>query len=169
MITLPTASLVLLVGPSGVGKTTFARRWFDAGAVVSSDDFRKLVADDETDQDATADAFEVLHLVTAKRVGRRLTTVVDATNLKPEDRARSLDLAGEHGVAASAIVFDLPLDTCLSQNQGRLRRVPEEVVREHHLLVQAAVIDLAHEDFASVFRLTSHAEVDEAVVRWAAD
>jgi protein phosphatase len=60
-ISIPELSLVLLVGPSGSGKSTFARKHFLATEVVSSDFCRALVSDDENDQSATSDAFDVLH------------------------------------------------------------------------------------------------------------
>src|SRR3954463_1460318 len=65
-ITIPELSLVLLVGPSGAGKSTFARKHFKPTEVLSSDYFRGLVCDDETNQAASKDAFETLHFVAAR-------------------------------------------------------------------------------------------------------
>ena len=76
-ITIPELSLVVLVGPSGCGKSTFARRHFKPTEVLSSDYCRGLVSDDENDQSATKDAFEVLHFVAAKRLRAGKLTVVD--------------------------------------------------------------------------------------------
>ena len=39
-IRLPDPCLVVLVGPAGAGKSTWARRWFDRAAIVSWDDLR---------------------------------------------------------------------------------------------------------------------------------
>ena len=85
-LTLPEFSLVLLVGPSGSGKSTFARRHFLATEIVSSDVCRGLVGDDANDQTATGDAFALLHATLELRLKRRRLTVVDATNVRPEDR-----------------------------------------------------------------------------------
>jgi protein phosphatase len=52
-IDLPQLSLVVLMGASGSGKSSFAHRHFKATEVLSSDAFRALVADDENDQSAT--------------------------------------------------------------------------------------------------------------------
>jgi predicted kinase len=60
-VTVPAMGLVVLVGVSGSGKSTFARTHFRPTEVVSSDFCRGLVADDENDQSATPDAFDVLH------------------------------------------------------------------------------------------------------------
>ena len=83
-ITIPELSLILLVGPSGCGKSTFARQHFKPTEVVSSDFFRGMVCDDENNQAASKDAFELLHLAAAKRLAARRFTVIDATNVRAE-------------------------------------------------------------------------------------
>src|SRR5436853_7155005 len=90
---VPELSLVVLVGPAGCGKSTFARKHFRPTEVLSSDFFRGLVRDDESDQSASRDAFDVLHLVAAKRLAARRFTVIDATNLKPDSRRPMPSLA----------------------------------------------------------------------------
>ena len=59
---------MVLVGVSGSGKSTFARRHFAPTEVLSSDAFRGLVGDDENDQSATAAAFDALHYIAGKRL-----------------------------------------------------------------------------------------------------
>ncbi len=82
-IKIPKLSLVVLVGPSGSGKSTFARKHFLPSEVLSSDYCRGLVSDDENDQSATTDAFDVLHFIAAKRLTRGHLVVIDATNVQP--------------------------------------------------------------------------------------
>ncbi len=107
-LTIPELSLVVLIGPSGSGKSTFARSHFKTTEVLSSDFCRGLVSDDENDQHATNDAFEVLHFVAAKRLAAGKLTVVDATNVQLEDRKPLLALAREYHFMPVAIVFNLP-------------------------------------------------------------
>jgi len=59
-LTIPELSFVVLIGVSGSGKSTFARKHFKPTEVLSSDYCRGLVSDDENSQAATKDAFEVL-------------------------------------------------------------------------------------------------------------
>src|SRR5215212_4966367 len=111
-LAIPELSLVLLVGPSGCGKSTFARKHFKPTEVLSSDHYRAVVSDDETDQSATADAFDVLHVIAGRRLARGRLTVVDATNVQPMARKALVELARKHYVHVAAIVFDLPDEVC---------------------------------------------------------
>src|SRR5437762_13802200 len=107
-LTIPKLSLVLLVGASGSGKSTFARKHFLGSEVLSSDFCRGLVSDDENSQAATKDAFEVLHFIARKRLAAGKLTVVDATNVQPESRKPLVALAREFHCLPVALVFDLP-------------------------------------------------------------
>ena len=118
-ITIPELSLVILVGPSGCGKSSFGRKQFLATEVISSDFCRGLVSDDENDQAATGDAFDLLHTIIRKRLTRGKLTVVDATNVQPEARKSLIALAREYHVFAVAIVFDLPEKLCHERNASR--------------------------------------------------
>jgi predicted kinase len=95
-ITIPELSLVVLIGPSGCGKSSFGRQHFLPTEVVSSDACRGLVSDNENDQSATNDAFDLLHAIVRKRLGRGKLTVIDATNVQPEARKSLVELAREY-------------------------------------------------------------------------
>src|SRR5437763_618987 len=129
---LPELPLVLLIGPSGSGKSTFASRHFTPTAILSSDFCRGLVRDDENDQAASRDAFDVLHLIAARRLAAGRLTVIDATNLQADGRKPLLILANKYHVPLVAIVFALPEEICQGQNQQRPARVvPPAVVSNH--------------------------------------
>ena len=112
ILNLPELSLVALIGPSSCGKSTFAARHFRPTEVLSSDECRGLVSDDEVDQSATVDAFEVLHFIVAKRLARGRLTVIDATNVQPRARQPIVELARRFHVPPVAIVFALPEAVC---------------------------------------------------------
>ena len=92
-IEIPELALVALVGASGSGKSTFARSHFLPTEILSSDFFRGLVSDDENDQASTHDAFDALYYILEKRLARGKLTVVDATNVRPEDRKRLVEIS----------------------------------------------------------------------------
>ena len=108
VIDVPELSLVVLIGVSGSGKSTFARGQFKPTEVISSDFCRGLVADDENDQSASKDAFDVLHFIAGKRLAGGRLTVIDATNVQPEARKHLVNLAREHDVLPVAIVLFPP-------------------------------------------------------------
>src|SRR5512139_652478 len=118
-LTVPNLSLVLMVGASGSGKSTFARTHFKPTEVLSSDHYRGVVSDDENDQEATTAAFEVLRFIAGKRLAAGRLTVVDATNVQPESRKPFVALAREHHVLPVAIVLDVPEKVCQARNAGR--------------------------------------------------
>jgi protein phosphatase len=165
-IDLPDPSLVVLVGASGSGKSSFAARHFAPTEVISSDFCRGLVADDENDQAATADAFAVLNFIAARRLAQPRITVVDATNVQRSARKPLLELAREHDLFAVAIVLDLPEAVCLERNRARPDRdFGPHVVRQQRAQMKGAAKKLRREGFHRVWALDSVEEVEAAELR----
>jgi len=156
IIEIPDPGLVLLIGASGSGKSTFARQHFQPTEILSSDYCRALVCDDENDQTATKDAFELLHFILAKRLARHKTTVIDATNVQQSSRSSLLAMAAQWKIPAVAIVFQLAEEVCQKRNLERAKRqVPREVITN-----QMAAMSEGHletEGFVSVYRITGDA------------
>jgi protein phosphatase len=164
-IGLPELSLVLLVGPSGSGKSSFARKHFLPTEVVSSDICRALVSDDENDQTATGDAFDLLHEIVRKRLARGRLTVVDATNVQPEARKSLIALAREYHVLAEAIVFDLHERVCQDRNKLRPdRQFGPHVIHNQSQQLRRSLRGLEREGIRHVFKLTSVDEVDAVTI-----
>ena len=131
LLKIPERSLVLLIGAAGSGKSTFARKHFASTEIVSSDALRGVVSDDEGDQSASADAFQLLRMITGMRLRRGKLTVIDATNVQRTARKGLLALASQTSTPATAIVFNLPAAVCLARNQARPDRpVSAEVVEK---------------------------------------
>lgn len=165
VITLPEPCLVLLIGLSGAGKSTFAARHFRATEIVSSDTCRALVRDDESDQRATPDAFEVVHLLAKLRLRARRTTVIDATNLKRGDRVHLLTLARDAGLPAAAIVLDVPRSLCHERNQRRPNRdFGPEVLELQEARLRSDLRTLGEEGLAPIVILDSVDALNEIVM-----
>jgi len=141
-ITIPKLCFVVLIGPSGCGKSSFARAQFLPTEVLSSDFCRGLVSNDENDQSATTDAFDLLRYVAGKRLSRGLLTVVDATNVQAEARKPLVALAREHDVLPVAIVLNLPERLCHERNALRPDRTfgPHVVRQQSQQLRHAAIL-----------------------------
>ena len=165
IVRIPTDAMVVLVGPSGSGKSTFASRHFLPTQVLSSDALRAVVADDGNDQTATNAAFELLHSALGMRLARRRLTVVDATSVEGWARQHLLSVARRLGRPAAAIVFNLPLATCLERNAARAdRQLPQAAIRRQHARMHASLDGLAAEGFEPLVVLSSPDEADAVVV-----
>ena len=162
-LTVPELCLVVLIGPSGSGKSTFARQHFKATEILSSDVCRGLVSDDENDQAATGDAFDVLHYVAAKRLTRGLLTVIDATNVQPESRRPLVQLARDHDVLPVAIVLNQPEQVCHERNRARAdRQFGPHVVRQQAQQLRRGLRGLEREGFRHVHVLHTPEDVAQA-------
>jgi polynucleotide kinase-phosphatase len=159
-IEIPELCLVLLIGVTGSGKSTFAARHFKPTEVVSSDFCRGLVADDPNDQSASPAAFDVLRFVAGKRLAAGRLTVVDATNVQPEARRDLVALAKEHDVLLVAIVLDVPESVCLARNAERPDRdFGPHVVRRQRDQLRRGLKGLQREGFRYVHVLRDPGDV----------
>ena len=164
-LSIPELSLVLLVGVTGSGKSTFARAHFKPTEVISSDFCRGLVADDQNDQSATPAAFEVLRFIVGQRLKAGRLTVVDATNVQPEARRDLVLLAREYDVLPVAIVLDLPERLCAERNAQRPDRdFGAHVIRRQRQQLRRHLKGLSREGFRTVHVLHTPDEVQAATV-----
>ena len=159
-------SLVVLVGATGSGKSTFARRHFKPTEVISSDFCRGLVSDDENDQSATKDAFDVLHYIAGKRLAAGRRTVVDATSVQQDSRRQLIDLAKQYDVLPIAIVLDVPEEVCAERNAARTDRsdMPRRVIQRHIRELRRSIRHLEREGFRKVHVLRGVEDIENASV-----
>ena len=152
---------MLLIGAAGSGKSTFARKHFASTEIVSSDALRAAVCDDEGDQNASVDAFQLLRLITGMRLRRGRLTVIDATNVKHPARRGLLALAAQHSAPATAIVFQLSVAMCVARNQSRPNRtVSAEVVERQVGDLDRSLPGLAQEGFWKVYVMDNTEDIN---------
>jgi protein phosphatase len=162
---IPEPSLVVLIGPSGSGKSTFARKHFRPSEVVSSDNCRYLVSDDENNQAATNDAFEVLHCIAAKRLGAGKLTVIDATNVQASTRKPLVELARRYDVLPVAIVLNLPESACFDRNRSRTdRTLEQQVIQTQRQEMRDGIPGLECEGFRYVYVLDAPDQIDSVEI-----
>lgn len=162
-IEIPEFALVAMIGATSSGKTTFAHKHFKDTEVLSSDYFRAMVSDDENDQTASADAFELLYHAAEKRLQRMKTTVIDATNLQQSARQQVIDLAHRQNVHSVAVVLDLPEKELMRRNKERADRgYPERVIHSHYTSLRKCIRHLKKDGFRFVYVLSSQEDIDSA-------
>jgi protein phosphatase len=160
-IKVPELSLVVLIGVSGSGKSSFAKKHFKRTEILSSDECRALVSDDENSQSATNDAFDVLYYIAGKRLKSGLLTVIDATNVQKESRKGLIELGRTNHCLPVAIVLDLPEKVCEERNQSRPdRNFGGHVIRQQNQQLKKSIRGLKDEGFRQIYILKSLEEVD---------
>lgn len=159
-ILIPRNTLIVLCGPAGSGKSTWAARHFSRTQIVSSDECRAIVVDDQSNQSVSVDAFDLVHFIIEKRLKLGRLTVADATNLTPEHRRSFIRIAKRFHFNTAAVVFNVPLATCLARNETRDRRVPKEALWIQYELFERSLSSLQHERFDSVLILDEAGQQD---------
>ena len=142
-MSIPDPALVVLVGASGSGKSTWAAQHYRAQEVVSSDALRGVVGSGPHDLDASGDAFALLETVVSARLGRRLTTVVDTLGFDVARRRGWLSRARDAGMPAVAVVLETPEEECRRRNARRDRPVPAPALAGQLRRARAAADEVA--------------------------
>ena len=164
-IEIPDFSLVVLIGSTGSGKSTFAAKHFLPTEVISSDYCRALVSDDETDQGVTADAFDLVREIAGRRLKHRRLAVIDAMNVRPADRKHWIGLARQWHALPVAIVFDPGIDICIERNKARSDRAfGGQVVQRMVSEMRRGLGSLQREGFRQVWKMTSVENIEAATI-----
>jgi len=160
-IKIPEFSLVVLIGVSGSGKSSFAKKHFKRTEILSSDECRALTSDDENKQSATDDAFDILYYIAGKRLKNGLLTVIDATNVQKESRKGIIELSRTYHCLPIAIVLDLPENICEERNKNRAdRNFGGYVIRQQKQQLKKSIRGLKDEGFRHVFIFKSEEDIE---------
>lgn len=152
-VKLPRRTLLVLCGPAGSGKSTFAAQRFGATIIVSSDHCRALVCDDPNNQQVNRDTFDLFYYIIQKRMYNGRFTVADSTALQPEARRRLREQARRNGYFACLLIFNVLPATCLPRDKQRERSVGESVITYHAGLLQQTLQDAPNEGWDKVYVL----------------
>jgi len=153
IIQVPSRTLLVLCGPAGSGKSTFAAERFGATTIVSSDHCRELICDDVTNQQVNRDTFDLFYYIIHKRMFQGRFTVADSTALYPDARRQLLELARRHGYLTCLLIFNTSAETCAARNQKRARKVEDKVIPYHARLLQQTLLDAPNEGWDQLYVL----------------
>jgi predicted kinase len=156
-VTLPRRTLLVLCGPAGCGKSTFAAPRFLPTEIVSSDACRAMICDDDTNQRVNHETFNLFHYIIDKRLRLGRFTVADSTALHAFARRRLLDQAHRSGYSASLLIFNAALQTCLARDLLRPRSVGEQIVQYHLGLLQQTLLAAPQEGWDQLYVLDEDA------------
>lgn len=159
-IIIPQFCLILLIGASGSGKSTFAQKFFKKTEILSSDSIREMITDDESNQDCNEEAFYILHKLLSMRLKRARITIVDATNSTLQAREALLKIAHWNYADAIAIIFDFKPEECNQRNLGRNRVVPIDIIEKQYNSIQENLKDIYKEGFSAVYKIKSLEELN---------
>lgn len=162
---IPQRALLILIGISGSGKSTWARKNFLPTEIVSSDACRAMLSDDENNQIVTPEAFRLLHFIVEERLRLGRLTVVDATNVQKESRQPLIALARKYDVPSIAIVLNIKEQICFDRNTRRAgREIPPYVLRQQSIDFRHALSLLEKEGFAKFYIFESVASLERAKI-----
>ena len=153
VITIPRRTLLVLCGPAGSGKSTFAAQRFAETTIVSSDRCRTMICDDENNQKVNRETFELFHLIIQKRLLLGRFTVADSTALQAEARSKLRTLSRHFGYYGCLLIFNIPPEICLERNKSRHRSVEERVIPYHTDLLQRTILDAPQEGWEAIYIL----------------
>jgi predicted kinase len=173
LLTVPPRTLLVLCGPAGSGKSTFARKLievhqylgFKPTMIVSSDTCRAIVCDDENNQQANRDAFDLFYFTLHKRMFQSRFTIADSTALQASARLKLLEVAQRHNYFTSLLIFNISPATCTQRDKGRERMVGEQVIAYHIGLLQKTLTEAPAEGWHQIHVLDEeHMGVEIRVV-----
>lgn len=174
-IALPQRTLIVLCGPAGAGKSTFARKFVELHqtqgckltSIVSSDYCRAMICDDETNQQVNRDTFDLFYYIIRKRLFQGCLTIADSTALQANARQTLIEIAQRYQYHSCLFVFNMSLQTCLAhdQHQTRGRTVGEKVISYHLQILRQALLEIPHEGWDQIHILDEqHCNVDVEVI-----
>ena len=164
-IEIPELALIIMIGASGSGKSTFASKRFLPTEIVCSDTCRAMVADDPSDQSVNAEAFSILNFIAATRLRAGRLTVADATSVQPQARKRLIELATQHDCPAVALVLNVPEEVCQERNRNRQdRNTPPNAIRRQVRDLRRSLKSLQKEGFTQVHVINSPNDLDNSTI-----
>lgn len=139
-------SLIILVGVSGSGKSTFSHKNFPSSMIVSTDECRRMICGSHLNQRISDDAFDLFYTIIDKKLKNGYPAVADSTALKPKYRQRLLQIAKKYNYNSIILLFDIPLEVSISQDKKRGRTaVGKDIITKQYANLEKSKSQFSYE------------------------
>lgn len=151
--------LILLCGIPGSGKSTFSKMYepLKHHLVLSSDDIRKELWGDESEQSGNHEVFKLLYKRMYYAICNGITVVFDATNVTLKDRKKAIK-ACPKGVEKWCIYIVPNVEKAKENNKKRERIIPENVIER---MARQFVVPTHDEGFDRIWRMDGSQVTEE--------
>lgn len=151
--------LVLLCGIPGSGKSTFAKIYepLKHHVVLSSDDIRKELWGDESEQSGNHEVFKLLYKRMYYAICNGITVVFDATNISVKLRKKAIKSCPKD-TERWAVYFVPNVEKAKENNSKRERVVPEYVIER---MARKFVAPTHDEGFDRIWRIDGSQVTEE--------
>lgn len=136
-------TIVLLIGPCGCGKTTYALKYIEQHnntIHLSSDKVREELWGDEAIQGDNNEVFRLLQSRAIDALNNGYNVVYDCTNMTRKDRACIISVCPKFAKIEAHVIFT-PIETCIERDAARERTVGKEVIDRMLKRFQAPFFD----------------------------
>ena len=136
-------TLILLVGPPGSGKTTYAEKYLSEHSntvYLSSDKIRKELWGDENTQGDNNEVFYRMQTRAINSLNFGSDVLYDCTNITRKDRSYIISLCPKF-VKIEAHIIWAPIETCIERDADRKRTVGKEIIDKMLKRFQAPYYD----------------------------
>lgn len=123
-------TLILLVGPPGSGKTTYAEKYLAEHSntvYLSSDKIRKELWGDEGTQGDNNEVFYRMQTRAINSLNFGSDVIYDATNMTRKDRASIITVCPKFARIETHIIW-APIEACIERDAARKRTVGKDVI-----------------------------------------
>lgn len=156
-ITIPKPSLVILVGPSCSGKTTFSKKYFEDDEIISMD------LNNQGNKKAKENSIDILYNQISKKLEIGKIVVLDSSNLIESTRKVLLRFANEFHILPIAIVFNISEKECLKRNESK-GIVSDCLIKAQMTYLNKTLKTIEKEGFSKVYILNDTKDIDRVKI-----
>ncbi|EFB42780.1 AAA family ATPase [Parachlamydia acanthamoebae] len=122
--------LVIMVGPSGSGKSRWIQEHLKDHIIISLDELRKEFGKNRSDQSQNSQVMVKARQELKYHLARHKKIVWDATTLRKDFRSMLINLGMDYHALVTLVVFHQKTSEIFSGNKQRKESIPQEVLND---------------------------------------